>query len=385
MMLLDWFLDEFPRNLSSNKKKTYFLKLELLSKGLRVNLDLNSFQHKEPLRVRTGASGGLDLSLSHDVFVNAPVNESFAKNSDLILKKTNNRFIITSDLLEPFEVTLFSEPNFYKKRTSTEISMRQIGQMCTGDRLCIGLENKCYFWSTGEQCQFCSIELNRNEETYPKIVSDICEVIGEAEKETKHPMCHIDFTSGTFPPPDHGAVYYSSIIKKVKEITDKRIYVMICPPFDLKYVDCLYDAGVYEIGYNIEIFDKKIAKEIIPGKANRIGFDQYTKTLKRAVDLYGEIKTKSALLVGLESKETTLKGVDFLCQLGVMPVLSCFRPLSGTRLERQRPPSTYQMAETFFESLEIADSYGMPLGPTCIPCQNNSLAFPLPGEKYVYY
>ena len=115
---------------------------------------------------------------------------------------------------------------------------------------------------------------------------------------------------------------------------------------------------------------------------HRLGLSRYGKAIERAVRATGGSgKVRSLILVGLESVESTLAGVEFLAQRGCDPVLSPFRPANGTPLQRQRPSSPEELQRVYLEASIIADSYGVMLGPRCIPCQHNTLTFP-EGDGY---
>ena len=74
--------------------------------------------------------------------------------------------------------------------------------------------------------------------------------------------------------------------------------------------------------------------------------------------------------------EETLRGVEALAALGCHPTLSPFRPAAGTRLAGQPPPSAAFLSEVLDRSRAIVARHGVRLGPDCVPCQHNTLAFP---------
>src|SRR5262249_22894405 len=92
--------------------------------------------------------------------------------------------------------------------------------------------------------------------------------------------------------------------------------------------------------------------------------------------IFGPGRIRSLLMVGLESMEATLAGVEFLALRGCQPVLSPFRPAPGTRLEKMPPPRTEFLVEVYLRAREIGDRRGVNLGPDCLPCQHNTLTFP---------
>lgn len=159
---------------------------------------------------------------------------------------------------------------------------------------------------------------------------------------------------------------------------------MIEPPSSLSKLKELYDSGVNEIGINIEIWDRKIAKRIMPGKAET-ALDDYLEVLKYCRNLWSERgAVRSILLVGLEPIQNTLEAVRRLSELGVMPILSPFRPVPGTELENYPSVDQVQQLTVWNQAKKICEEFDVPLGPTCIGCQNNTITLPF-GDKYKYY
>jgi hypothetical protein len=107
-----------------------------------------------------------------------------------------------------------------------------------------------------------------------------------------------------------------------------------------------------------------------------VGRQGYLRALKEAARVFGPIAARSLLIVGLESFEASLSGVKLLCELGVMPILSPFRALEGTDLVDHQGWEASMHIDLYEASFEIAKAASLPLGPTCIPCQNNTLTLP---------
>ncbi|MCL2473824.1 MAG: nitroreductase family protein, partial [Alphaproteobacteria bacterium] len=151
------------------------------------------------------------------------------------------------------------------------------------------------------------------------------------------------------------------------------IYLMCLPPKNLSDIDDYYNAGVTEFGFNPETFDRDIAKRIMPGKG-KIPFEQYLDALKYASGLCKEKgDVKAAFIVGLEPRESLLQGVEAVCKAGAAPILSAFRPVPGTPMEHVVPLSSEEFSDIAKKAQQIADKYGLSLGPNCVPCQNNTL------------
>lgn len=258
--------------------------------------------------------------------------------------------------------------------------MVEVGQMFN-ERLSIEVFFGCVNTAqAGTACHFC--ELGAEQAQSYADISDIRELVAYCETSPTIPMRHVLIGGGT-PPEPRWSMYYDAIAA-VKSQTEVPIYVMLAPPNRLGRLDELHAHGVAEIGMNIELYDRDIARRIMPAKG-KIGLDRYFRAFDRAVSLWGKNgAVRSILIVGLEPLDSTLSGVEALCQRGVMPILSPYRPVPNTSLADLPPPSPETMYQAWAESEVIARRHGLRLGPTCIACQNNTIAMPT-GPDYRYY
>lgn len=160
--------------------------------------------------------------------------------------------------------------------------------------------------------------------------------------------------------------------------------VMMAPRHDTKLIDQLFEWGVYGYAINLEIFDEETAKCIAPQK-RRLSLRAFEQNIERAVQRTGgNGRVRSLLLVGLESEERTLRGVEFLSRLGCDPVLSPFRPAPGTALANHPSPPYEVLESVYLKSLEIVERYRVKLGPRCIPCTHNTLTFADSTDAYYF-
>lgn len=171
--------------------------------------------------------------------------------------------------------------------------------------------------------------------------------------------------------------YSMGRISHIRSRSNRPIYAMCLPPKDLNVLSEFYDAGIDEVGFNLELFDREIAAKIMPAKG-AIPISTYELAYKKAVSLWGRTgAVRSLLVLGLEPIESFYAGVEWLCQLGVMPIVSVFRPMDSIVLKDALPPDNQELKNIFNKATSIASKYGLTLGPSCIACQNNTLSFPL--------
>lgn len=374
--------------LPDSLRELALLKFSLLAQGMRIEqAALIAVENaKGIIRTRSGASGGLDIVLPNDIHVNVPIDEGFSAESEYsLVSKEELLFIVRNgEIVSPVE--LQPVPQYYTATTTYGTPMVRIGQMCSGDRFCYGMTGPyCVLWETGDECRFCSIALNRKGDSARKTRDELMQALDAAISDSLIPARHVLIGGGTANLVDMGAVDAAEICALIKSKHDISCYVMICAPSDDRYIEELHTAGADELGMNIEFWSAEAWKRYIPGKHKWIGKGRYLSALKTAVSVFGPVNTRSLLVVGLESKENTLDGVAALASMGVMPILSPFRPLSGTAMENERGFTGEEYLRLYEEALEICSEYGIPVGPTCVACQNNTLAVPLSNGIYHRY
>ena len=150
---------------------------------------------------------------------------------------------------------------------------------------------------------------------------------------------------------------------------------MSIPPKELAILDKLKDAGITEVAFNLEMFNRKLAKQIMPGKGD-IELKQYMSAFEHAVKLWGNTGcVRSLLIYGFDLDKEFIDGIEKLCRTGVEPIISIFRPLENTELVVQNPPLTSSIFGIYQECQRIAQKYNLILGPDCPQCQNNTLSY----------
>jgi hypothetical protein len=273
---------------------------------------------------------------------------------------------------EPVELVLTPSPA-YQALDGDQLASRT-GQVCF-DRLGIGLTNTCTFWRGRERrCKYCSIGLNTGVEDRSKSLEAIRHTVRLALSDPVYPARHVLLGGGTPRRPDAGATDLAAAARVVREIdADVAIYVMLAAPDDPAVLSDLANAGVDEIGINLELYDDAAAAYYLPAKRAHQPRAHVLRALERVVELIGPVNTRSIMVAGLESRGATMDGVRALAERGVMPILSPLRPLVGTPLEDESPPTPASMAELAQAAQAVADEFDIPIGPTCRACQGNTI------------
>lgn len=156
---------------------------------------------------------------------------------------------------------------------------------------------------------------------------------------------------------------------------NKKIYLMSIPPSSPEILADLYNAGITEVAFNMEIFNRDYAIKVMPGKG-KITEENYFSIFKEAVKIWGKKgNVRSLLIYGFDPLNTFLEGIETLCKNGVEPIISIFRPLKDTPMENLIPPSTIELFSLYQDCQNIVHKYSLILGPDCVECQNNTLSY----------
>lgn len=314
---------------------------------------------------------GVILRLEDDVWVNMPVvryNPNVALGSGIVFDRTDGGFIVRGRGLH--SRAEFWRPPAYL--TGTAANGRPIRNFVIGhgDRARLSPTVGCAM-----VCDFCNIPFD---DTYAglKPVDDMLDSLGVAVSDPLQPARHFLISGGT-PGPPHVAGLRRVYERVLEHFPGLDVDIMMVPVdglFDLPYLDSL---GLNEISINLEIYDEEIAARVMRHK-HRQGLGYYLDFLGSAADALGGHRVRSMLMVGLESPESTLRGVRAILDRGCVPVLSPFLPDAVTPMARHRPPSAEECMDVFLRASELAAGYGVDLGPTCPPCTHNTLTLVRP-------
>ncbi len=322
-----------------------YLKLDLMLKGLRIDDSIykKGFISNNIVPVE-GVVGGLDIILPENTWVNVSYRDGYVKASPYLLIEKGEKTFITNGEKE-VEVRLLPPPEFYTKKTSSGIPFSRIG-LIHGGYIAITPVMKCDFFNFHIECKYCSSQPGGDEGEIPLYpVDDVLETVEAAYREGKAGIVYI--TLGFISSPDGGLELLKPYIRAIKKNFNTLIALESLPPRENHWIDETYAYGVDSVIYNLEIFDPQLFEDICPGRARLIGRQRYLEALKYASELFPNGTVASHLIVGLEPPESTIKGIDFLTDIGVIPILPIFKPLKGSKLEGLKPPRTEDVASIY--------------------------------------
>lgn len=341
------------------------LKIALINQGCNIADEALCYLKSKGL-IKKAVFSAIDFRLANGVPINSPINLKFGELSPFTICYGNELTICHYNKIIS-EVTLELEPDWENRYTKGGTPFSRIAYLST-DRLRLKHESICAFKKEGKGCFFCNLPqqaINFSQSDFDEVLDTLL----------PHPTFrHILIGGGSGDPLTES----KQIIDLAKKIRARNknipIYLMSLPPIKLEILQDYKDAGITEVAFNIEIWDRTIAQKLMPGKGN-IPLSHYINALRESTNIWGkEGNVRTALIVGLNQRELLLEATENLCQLGIQPMFSVFRPMPGTQLESIVPPSNQTLLFFYQDILEICAKYHMNPGPSCKECRNNMLA-----------
>lgn len=364
-------------------------KIGLFNLGITVSPEAReAIQGTEQKPLSTGdyaSTSGIALYLGQNIYVNAPfvdnngnfVNESTPYSLDF--EPSEGLYVACGP--ERYPVQHIPVPGYWDKLNKSGVPYKSLA-VTHIDRVRISPVSGCAI-----ACQFCDSPYTERYRKQP--VDDLIDAVKTAVRDEVLPAKHVLISGGTPKPEDYE--YENQVYSSVAGLSPNlAVDIMMAPASDSFYGRLLEPAklksyGIHGLAINMELFNPEIAKRRARGKYD-IGQKAYLDFIEESVQEFGLGRIRSLLMVGIEPLEDTLKGVQALAERGCDPVLSPFRPSPLTPLRKELPPTIELQREAYLRAREIVSRYsGVELGPRCIPCQHNTLAFPYQTDDTFYH
>lgn len=345
------------------------IKSDIICYGIRPNEisdKLYDLEHKT--RVKRTSNMGLQLFLADDMIVSVPYNKNNPYKSEYFLYEENNKIYLTNNLItievKPFP---FHSPFWYDYKLTNGKPISDYIQMEGKDVLICSITTSCCYFSKSEQCSFCALNGGNvsNEVDRMAAIIEGLKVILKEDASVKS----INLTGGNLYTEDKGANKYIDILKEIRSISNIPIVVEISPPDNLDLLYILHNAGATAIELNVEIWDEKIRKMLMPGKA-KISREHYIAAWKKAVEIFGKGNVGSGIIIGFENSKSSLEGIKAMIEVGCLPSILPFKPTEGSILENFRNCTPEEILSVTKEASKLLKEKKLsPInGPGCIGC-----------------
>ncbi len=301
----------------------------------------------------------LDLRLPSGHFATVPVAQPFTGKSPIALHVAGDVCELVHEN-DRIPVELLAAPRYYHRTTRAGARMGSFSSL--HDKLLIlhPLMGCGFFAEPGQACQYCQYDSMLNAVIPPlRDPLELVEVVRAALSEREVDTVYL--YNGHVPGDQAGLDRLVSLIALLRRhLGHRQIALETVAPRDTSMIDDLYAAGLDVLICNLELFDGEQFSTVCPGKQAEGGQEAIWRALGHAVSVFREGAVVSHLILGLESVESTISGMNALVEHGVVPLLIPFRPLPGTPLEHTALPDM-DAAETAFLALYgILTASGLP-------------------------
>lgn len=164
-------------------------------------------------------------------------------------------------------------------------------------------------------------------------------------------------------------------VQAAKEAGIKKMNLELMPSTDLieneryNLLEELKEDRITSMQFNIEVWDDKLRKKIMPYKG-KIPREVYLDYIKKASEVFGKGKVSSVLMIGIDGVKSLEEAVDEILTAGGIPSVEIFRPLKGTPMENFKPQFTNKEAAYLIIQLNkyIIEKVGCLPVEGCLKC-----------------
>lgn len=350
------------------------LKVACFSTGIRIDpaaTELLSDRGRQPLSIHEYATtGGVTFELEGGLFVNAPFCDWFDGRAEVELTFAMGQFWVQRGDERASVSRVLPLPGYLDAVDETGARVADT-VMSHADRIRVAPVVGCAY-----DCRFCDLPSVRYD---ARPLEQLERAFDVAAADSNLPPRHVLVSGGS--PGRRDREYFEQaclrITARAAAAGMPTDIMMSAQPDNLDFIDRMVEEGVHGFSVNIELFSEEAASLHIHQKHRFTRLPGFEAFVSRAVAATGgDGRVRSLILVGLESPESTIDGVEYLASLGCDPVLSPFRPARDTELVDHPAPSEQLLVDVYQEAAEIAQKHGVRLGPRCLPCQHNTLTFP---------
>lgn len=345
------------------------LKIMLLSRGVRLSSeaaqrlnDTGGFNHEE--------FWALDLVLKGHIYICVPYDTNRSELSPFCVEAAEKSgYFLSYYGKYVLDVLVRAEDAIGDGQTDRGILYSDITYL-GNDRLRVFHRPGCYFKDLGKGCDFCDIPKDDR-------IFTLKDIFQALDAYRNHPAVRHYLIGGGSNAPEDDFSVIESISMHIRDTTGKPIYLMSLPPRNIEILARLKQAGITEVAFNLEVFDRNLAQRYMPGKG-AIPLAVYEDAFRASVELWGRTgNVRTIFIVGLEPAESLLEGIAHVAEMGVSPILSLLRPIEDTPLHRFLAPRDEEIWEIYQAAKAICARQGVLLGPACPCCEDNTLKISL--------
>ncbi len=306
----------------------------------------------------------------HFVMLNGPygmrpvaIQTSLSPYSPYLIDVVDGRLVMTTEGRVLAEIRFPKTPDYYTKSLPDGTPYHEI----VAFGAFITIFRNCQYWGAKEECKFCDINENARQmklsrdftlKAPVKSVEDVVQVCEEVASDARRlgvAAPGFVLSGGSITKTLHSkseADFYEPYIRAIKQSSAKPRITFEVNARPREEVARYKAAGADHIHFNMEVWDKRLFEWINPGKAERVGWDNWVRWMCDAVEVFGTGNVQPSFVSGIEMArphgfKTVAEAVDsttgcfeYLMSRGIMPRPQQWRREPSTALcrEAEQPP-----------------------------------------------
>ena len=342
------------------------LEIDLFCRGLRVAPLTGTLDDARGVRrTRAGLGSGLELVLptgsrmKPEIWMNAPVNEPFARESPYVLyPRCHGPVIVDERHGYEYDARLPRQPRWYDQTTSRGTPMSRIGVL-QGTYLGIYVNPVCEFWNSGLHCRFCTTGENvGGAEGSAKTIEDVVETCRAARQESGITFVHLNggFQGG------QALEFVQPFVRAIKEQVGLLVGVQLAPERIMSRYDRLIAAGVDHLSFCVELIDPAWFAKVCPGKARSLGQELFFDAMTYCTRRMPRGAVSGELIAGIEPIANTIQGIERIARAGAFPTVCIFRPTAGSSMSDWPSPAYHDMRTVMAAMYDACRRHYIPIG-----------------------
>ena len=255
--------------------------------------------------------------------------------------------------------------DFYRQRTAAGLPFAGNSVLQGLDWVAFQCLWPCEYAAAGEPCEFCFSgaefkNLASKKKPLPGAVSpgDVAEIVAYA---VKHQGCSgLQITGGSTFNAANEAKHIERYLQALREqelvfAGLREILLYITPPQDTGIIDSYFELGATRVACSLEVWDKKLAAGITPGKIQFTTRKRHLDILEYVAQKYGHSNAFSNFIIGIEPLESLCQGAAYLAQRGILPSASVWMPMGMPVQGTMQAPDVayFQQTKEYFAELYI--------------------------------
>ncbi|AOR22644.1 radical SAM protein [Clostridium taeniosporum] len=313
-------LEKFPET-----HKSIIIKADVANRGLKLNKDI--VELKDHYRNFFSLDDGTSIIANYQ------------EESPYKIIKKDQKYVLVYNNENLGNVNFTKLPMYIKENKDSYLNTQYLvrGETC----VYIYPISACSYFFKNDECRYCGFNNVWDKHLKGKIdmitnIDECVKLINMGIKECG--LHHVKLTGGSLYDLKKEADVYINFVKAIREKTQiEEIYAY---PQALKKEDSkrLYEAGVRQVCYDMEIWDENLWPIILPGKTKTVGRTEWLKRLTDAVEIFGRGNVVTSFVAGYElahpdgfkdvneAIQSNIEGFDWLIRNGIEPTFFPWSP-----------------------------------------------------------